>query len=118
MKKVLSKKLALFCAALLIFSCSDFEEINENPLAATSDQVEVEFFINASIGGAQQNPHIAERVFNELPKDAGIDKLPNYISKIFKSMCLNYHCKCVKMLVIVCLAFSNSNLGFTCLILS
>ena len=44
MKKVLSKKLALFCAALLIFSCSDFEEINENPLAATSDQVEVEFF--------------------------------------------------------------------------
>lgn len=70
MKKVLSKKLALFCAALLIFSCSDFEEINENPLAATSDQVEVEFFINASIGGAQQNPHIAERVFVLYWKDA------------------------------------------------
>jgi len=63
MKKVLSKKLALICAVLLIFSCSDFEEINENPLAATADQVEVEFFINNSIGGAQQNPHIAERVF-------------------------------------------------------
>lgn len=63
MKKVLSKKLALFCAALLIFSCSDFEEINKDPLAASAEQVEVEFFINNSIGGAQQNPHIAERVF-------------------------------------------------------
>lgn len=70
MKKVLSKKLALFCAVLLIFSCSDFEEINENPLAATADQVEVEFFINNSIGGAQQNPHIAERVFVLYWKDA------------------------------------------------
>jgi hypothetical protein len=63
MKKVLRNKMALICAMLLIFSCDDFEEINENPLAATADQVEVEFFINNSIGGAQQNPHIAERIF-------------------------------------------------------
>lgn len=48
---------------LLIFSCSDFEEINVDPLAANIDQVEVEFLINGSIGGAQMNPHIAERVF-------------------------------------------------------
>ncbi|MCF7569533.1 SusD/RagB family nutrient-binding outer membrane lipoprotein [Sabulilitoribacter arenilitoris] len=70
MKKVLSKTMALFCATLLVFSCSDFEEINENPLAATAEQVEVEFFINNSIGGAQQNPHIAERIFVLYWKDA------------------------------------------------
>jgi hypothetical protein len=71
MKQILSKKVVLICAMLLFFSCEDFEEINENPLAATSDQVEVEFFINASIGGAQQNPHIAERVFVLYWMDAG-----------------------------------------------
>ncbi len=70
MKKVLSKTLALFCATLLIFSCSDFEEINKDPLAATAEQVEVEFFINNSIQAAQQNPHIAERVFVLYWKDA------------------------------------------------
>jgi len=64
MKKVLNKKFALLSMVLLVFSCSDFEEINENPLAATSDQVEVEFFINNSIGAAQMDPHIAERVFS------------------------------------------------------
>jgi len=70
MKKVLNKKLALLSIVLLIFSCSDFEEINQDPLAATADQVEVEFFINASIGAAQQDPHIAERVFVLYWKDA------------------------------------------------
>ncbi|MDD7884376.1 SusD/RagB family nutrient-binding outer membrane lipoprotein [Flavivirga sp. 57AJ16] len=62
MKKIF-KPFALLSTMLLIFSCSDFEEINKDPLAVTSEQVEVEFFINASIGGAQMNPHIAERVF-------------------------------------------------------
>lgn len=70
MKKVLSKTIALFCAMVLVFSCSDFEEINVDPLAASAEQVEVEFFINASIGAAQQNPHIAERVFVLYWKDA------------------------------------------------
>ena len=60
MKQILFKKVVLFCAMLLFISCDDFEEINKDPLAATSDQVEVEFFINASIGGAQQNPHISD----------------------------------------------------------
>ena len=40
MKKVLSKKLALFCAALLIFSCSDFEEINEIDLTNIIDVIQ------------------------------------------------------------------------------
>lgn len=62
MKKMI-KRLALLTAVLLIFSCNDFDELNEDPLAATAEQVEVEFFINGSIGGAQMDPHIAERVF-------------------------------------------------------
>jgi len=70
MKKIF-KPLALLSAMLLIFSCDDFEEINENPLAASADQVEVEFFINSSIGGAQQNPHISERIFVLYWMDAG-----------------------------------------------
>ena len=70
MKKVFCKEWALFSLVLMIFSCSDFEEINVDPLAATAEQVEVEFFINNSIGAAQQDPHIAERVFVLYWKDA------------------------------------------------
>ena len=71
MKKILSKQLALFAMVLLVFSCSDFEEINKDPLAAQAEQVEVEFFINNSIGGAQQDPHISERIFVLYWLDAG-----------------------------------------------
>lgn len=56
---------------LTMVSCSDFEEININPTAATSEQVQVEYFINGSIVDAQQDPHIAERVFILYWKDAG-----------------------------------------------
>ena len=54
--------------SLLLFTgfmvgCSDFEEINTDPNAASADQVQVEYFLNRSISGAQMNPHIAERVF-------------------------------------------------------
>ncbi|OAD42262.1 susd and RagB outer membrane lipoprotein domain protein [Polaribacter atrinae] len=52
-------------------SCSDFEEININPTAANKDQVQIEYFINSSIGGAQQNPHISERIFVLYWNDAG-----------------------------------------------
>lgn len=44
-------------------SCSDFDEINTDPNAASADQVQVEYFLNQSISAAQMNPHIAERVF-------------------------------------------------------
>lgn len=71
MKKVVIKSLALVTMVLLMFSCNDFEEINEDPLAATVEQIQVEFFINSSIGGAQQNPHISERVFVLYWMDAG-----------------------------------------------
>jgi len=49
--------------AIVNFSCSDFEEINTSPTAVGPDKVQVEYFINNSIMKAQQNPHIAERMF-------------------------------------------------------
>lgn len=65
------KTLVLLSTLVFVFSCDDFEEININPLAASADQVEVEFFINNSIGGAQQDPHISERIFVLYWMDAG-----------------------------------------------
>jgi Susd and RagB outer membrane lipoprotein len=53
----------LLTVCVLFASCKKFEEINQNPLAANADQVQVEYFINSSIGGAQMDPHIAERIF-------------------------------------------------------
>lgn len=55
----------------LLSSCSKFEEINESPYAAGPQQVQVEYFINGSIIGTQQDPHIAERVFVLYWKTAG-----------------------------------------------
>ena len=63
MIKIMKKIGMLLAAFVLIVSCDDFEEINVNPTAASADQVQVEYFINGSIIGAQQDPHIAERVF-------------------------------------------------------
>lgn len=63
MKKFIYSSGILLTALMLSTSCSDFEEINDNPYAATIDQVQAEYFINNSIVGAQQNPHIAERAF-------------------------------------------------------
>ncbi|MGQ1936433.1 SusD/RagB family nutrient-binding outer membrane lipoprotein, partial [Ornithobacterium rhinotracheale] len=63
---------------------TDFEEINIDPLAANIDQVQTEYFINNSIIGTQQNPHIAERVFILYWKAAGrmdrINTLPIGVS--------------------------------------
>lgn len=55
----------------LFSSCNKFDEINENPYGAGSQQVQVEYFINGSIIGAQQDPHIAERIFVLYWKTAG-----------------------------------------------
>jgi len=49
--------------AIVNFSCSDFEEINTSPTAVGDDKVQIEYLINNSIMKAQQNPHIAERMF-------------------------------------------------------
>lgn len=53
----------LLIGSVLFAACSDFEEINIDPKAATVEQVQVEYIINNSITGAQQNPHVAERAF-------------------------------------------------------
>lgn len=71
MKKTILKSGILFIVGILLLSCSDFEEINVNPTAANAEQVQVEYFINNSIISAQQDPHIAERVFVLYWKDAG-----------------------------------------------
>lgn len=62
---------ALICLSSLFVACSDFDDINKNPMAADIDQAQIEFFINSSIIGAQQNPHIAERIFVLYWKSAG-----------------------------------------------
>lgn len=61
----------LVTATLLLASCKKFEEINVNPVAANDEQVQVEYFINSSIIGAQMNPDVAERSFVLYWKPAG-----------------------------------------------
>ncbi|MBK3516390.1 SusD/RagB family nutrient-binding outer membrane lipoprotein [Carboxylicivirga marina] len=55
--------LVLTLLTTISYSCSDFDEINISPTAVGPDKVQVEYFINNSIIKAQQNPHIAERMF-------------------------------------------------------
>lgn len=64
MKKILIKSgWALAALVMLMSACSKFEEINKDPKKADDSQVQVEYFINNSIIGAQMDPHIAERAF-------------------------------------------------------
>lgn len=63
MKNIITKSCLLTAFTVLLVSCKKFDEINRNPLAASADQVQVEYFINNSIIGAQMDPHIAERIF-------------------------------------------------------
>ena len=53
----------LAATCVLLASCKKFDEINRDPYAASAEQVQVEYFINNSIVGAQMDPHIAERIF-------------------------------------------------------
>ena len=43
-------------------SCEDFEEVNANPGVAGVEVVKAYYPLNSSIIGAQQDPHIAERI--------------------------------------------------------
>lgn len=62
MKNIIKSALLLLIGAST-FSCSDFDELNVDPKAASIEQVQVEYILNNAIIGAQQDPHIAERVF-------------------------------------------------------
>jgi len=62
-KNIISKSILAIGATLVVSSCSKFEDINKDPRAANEEQVQVEYFINSSIIGAQMNPDVAERSF-------------------------------------------------------
>ncbi|KQB99266.1 SusD/RagB family nutrient-binding outer membrane lipoprotein [Pedobacter sp. Hv1] len=70
----------LITALVMASSCKKFDEININPLAANGDQVQVDYFINNSIIGAQMDPHIAERMFVLYWKTAGRQQMGGGIS--------------------------------------
>lgn len=80
MKNILKKSSLALAMIAMLGSCDNFEEINQNPTAATSDQVQVEYFINNSIIGAQMNPDVAERSFVLYWKTAGHQMLFTGIS--------------------------------------
>ncbi|MBA4411146.1 MAG: SusD/RagB family nutrient-binding outer membrane lipoprotein [Odoribacter sp.] len=61
--KTLIKFAYTLIIGIVLSSCSDFEEININPKAASVEQVQVEYIINDAITSAQQDPHVAERAF-------------------------------------------------------
>ncbi|AFD07792.1 SusD/RagB family nutrient-binding outer membrane lipoprotein [Solitalea canadensis] len=71
MKNILMKSCVLLAAGMLATSCSKFDDYTKDPLAASPDQVQVEYFINNSIIGAQMNPDVAERSFILYWKTAG-----------------------------------------------
>ncbi len=76
MKKILIKSgWALAAFVMLMSACSKFEEINKNPKEADDTQVQVEYFINNSIIGAQMDPNIAERSFVLFWKSAAHQQL-------------------------------------------
>lgn len=53
----------LFMTLGSVASCSDFEEVNTNPMATGADKLKPYYSLSASIIDAQQNPDIAERLF-------------------------------------------------------
>lgn len=62
--KLKNKYIVGFSSALLFLaSCSDFEEINRNPIAVDEENVQIAHLLNKSIYEAQMDPHIAERIF-------------------------------------------------------
>jgi len=81
MRKILKKSfLPVIVGLLATTSCNDFEDINKDPLKANEEQVQVEYFINNSIIGTQQDPHIAERIFVLYWKTAGHQQFGGGIS--------------------------------------
>lgn len=72
MKRIIRLSSLLIAGGLIFTACQkDFLDVNVDPKAANAEQVQVEYFINSSITGAQQNPHVAERAFVLYWKTAG-----------------------------------------------
>lgn len=63
MKTLFKYFLIAMLGGFALAACSDFEEINVDPKAASVEQVQVEYIINNAIISAQQDPHVAERAY-------------------------------------------------------
>ena len=63
MKKILKKSCLFLTSVVLLASCKKFEKINVDPTAASTTQVQVEYFIDNSIIHSQMNPGVSERAF-------------------------------------------------------
>lgn len=62
--KHIFKKTSLIATAILVFTgCKKITDINTSPTAASTDQTQVEYFIDNSIIHAQMNPGVSERAF-------------------------------------------------------
>lgn len=62
MKLITKKSCLLLTVAVVLGSCKKFDGINVDPTAANENQVQVEYFLDNSIIGAQQEPGLAERM--------------------------------------------------------
>jgi hypothetical protein len=80
MKNIVKKSSLVLAVMAMLISCANFDEINTDPTAANADQVQVEYFINSAIIGAQMNPDLAERSFVLYWKTAGHQMLSTGIS--------------------------------------
>jgi hypothetical protein len=80
MKKLSIASGILLSGVLMMSSCSKFDDMGKDPKQADDTQVEVEYFLNNSIIGAQMDPHIAERIFVIYWKTAGRQQLSSGIS--------------------------------------
>jgi Susd and RagB outer membrane lipoprotein len=64
MKKITIKYLVLTgLIPVMLFSCKKFTDVNTDPNAASSNQVQPEYFIDNAITTAQMNPDPSERCF-------------------------------------------------------
>ena len=63
MKRIIQKSVLLMATLLIFSACKKITDINTDPVAASPDQVQVEYFINNSIVHAQMNPGVSERAF-------------------------------------------------------
>ena len=64
MKKITIKyPVLLALIPVVLFSCKKFADVNTNPISATVNQVQPEYFIDNAITTAQMNPDPSERCF-------------------------------------------------------
>lgn len=80
MKNIISKIGISILLGASFVSCSKFDDINVDPLKVNENQVQIEYLFNNSLIGAQQDPHLAERVFVLYWKTAARQQLSNGIA--------------------------------------